>query len=614
MNVDTLKLFKSIKLDKVEESAELNKELMKSLLNHGIVLSPNLYHYINNNPADIDVIRQYVGISSDKLNNTFQKDWNRVQNTDQEILWLEAVLHYASTYGSNLQGDDVYAPYKELDIPSLDSLIFIKSISSQDLNDKVISLVNNNLALSEDVIKQLFNIIITEDYDSNIVDLVNNRELKSMLMEYYDIVPGKPEEFLRYVIYKVTGQTLVIKNTGLIDLIKLQSNQSIINNLDKLMSKAPTDLPSIFYRFKPLFLALKSISDNKLVFNQLRRRAVKQHKPAKESYLNTITSKIKLDEPIDLDILSSELAKADVFKKVKLANALSFRLTGSKYVNYIIRSGKSFSTSIELDESKNIVIAAVLNLVVKSITDNINIDKPVFIPSYINYGLPSSQRQFIGNIPLGSRISMDSDMILGVQWDNVGSESIDLDLSIVKPDGYKIGWDSSYKDGDNEILFSGDMTDAKNGASELFYLKNNNGLKDLLLHLNYYNYDENVPVLSKFIIAQEQPEKFGSNYMVNPNNILVSENINIENEGYVMGVLDDSQFYLYGSSLGSNVTSDSDHSEMNRQALINRCKGTLTLNYLLNESSVKIIDKYEEGCIDLSPHNLDKNSILELIT
>jgi hypothetical protein len=44
-------------------------------------------------------------------------------------------------------------------------------------------------------------------------------------------------------------------------------------------------------------------------------------------------------------------------------------------------------------------------------------------------------------------------------------------LSLQNADG-KLGWDGSYRDGCNEIYFTGDLTDAPkpNGAAELFHI------------------------------------------------------------------------------------------------------------------------------------------------
>ena len=94
-------------------------------------------------------------------------------------------------------------------------------------------------------------------------------------MDYYHIVPTEPVEFLRHVISKLTDQSLLIKNKSLIEKIK-QSNGKF---LDELMTKAPVDLGSIFLRYKPLFLAMRSISNHKRVFNRLRRDAKTMHRP-----------------------------------------------------------------------------------------------------------------------------------------------------------------------------------------------------------------------------------------------------------------------------------------------------------------------------------------------
>ena len=106
-------------------------------------------------------------------------------------------------------------------------------------------------------------------------------------------------------------------------------------------------------------------------------------------------------------------------------------------------------------------------------------------------------------------------MIFGIHWDNIDSHRIDLDLSIISTDG-KIGWDSAYRNDDRSILFSGDITDAHKGATELFYIKKQE--KAILeVFVNYYNFDDSIEVPLKILVAKEQTNRLKKNYMINPN-------------------------------------------------------------------------------------------------
>jgi hypothetical protein len=79
--------------------------------------------------------------------------------------------------------------------------------------------------------------------------------------------------------------------------------------------------------------------------------------------------------------------------------------------------------------------------------------------------MPVSGKQFLCDVPFGTKISGFN--VIGIYWHNVGEESIDLDFSATN-EIIKIGWNSEWRE--ENIIFSGDMTDAKNGASESFYI------------------------------------------------------------------------------------------------------------------------------------------------
>jgi hypothetical protein len=65
--------------------------------------------------------------------------------------------------------------------------------------------------------------------------------LKALLYDFYGLVPSEPVELLRYLISKLTSESLLIKNDDLINKIK----QSDSKRLGVLLQDAPDDLASI---------------------------------------------------------------------------------------------------------------------------------------------------------------------------------------------------------------------------------------------------------------------------------------------------------------------------------------------------------------------------------
>ena len=55
--------------------------------------------------------------------------------------------------------------------------------------------------------------MVLSDYiDKNRFDEISNREIKTALYDKYNIMPRNPEEFLRFLIFKTTGNTLKIQD------------------------------------------------------------------------------------------------------------------------------------------------------------------------------------------------------------------------------------------------------------------------------------------------------------------------------------------------------------------------------------------------------------------
>ena len=113
------------------------------------------------------------------------------------------------------------------------------------------------------------------------------------MYDYLDIVPENPTEFLRYLVYKATDSTLLIKNEETIDAIKQGVKKpSIVGLFNKYNQRhGYARLSEIFHRFKPIFLAFKENGRLKPVINKLRKLASTNHMPMAEDYLNTVTPK-----------------------------------------------------------------------------------------------------------------------------------------------------------------------------------------------------------------------------------------------------------------------------------------------------------------------------------
>jgi len=624
-----IKLFKGVLVDKIENSVhDEYGEICLQTIPLGFILDPVIISSHNRREINkiIGIVQDELSLSGLEMNNSFHKSWNKIKEATIEQLVAEQILHYMSTYGFEKLGiyseDTVYIPNEKLDIPELKDgikLDIIRGYSKEELKEKLLKLVNSGIALKEDTIKDIVDVTEKITFEDDEIHKIRNKEVKAALYAEYGLFPENPVEFLRYMVYLETGKTLLIKNKELIDEIgniKEDRDNMFQDYSDKYGLKK---LAQIFLRYKPIFLAFKKYDGYKPYINKIRKLAVKYHKPMEEDYLNSITCKIKNGFILNENILKAELSKVNIFRKIRLAYALNFRLGDVDSIIYRIRNGSGYATEFSFDNKNEAlrILDVVMESVVEDISKNVK-GKKIYIPENIEYTLPSTEKQFTGNFPSGTSISVPKDMIFGVHWNNVNKHRIDLDLSLLSIDG-KIGWDSMYRSEDRDILFSGDMTSAggKNGASELFYVKNQVESVNIML-VNYYNYNKDIEVPFKIMVGESEMKNIKSNYMINPNDVVSVVKTSIKERQKVLGIIvttkDDSRFYFTEINMGKSITSsDSEFIENSKKFLYNFYTKSINLNNVLVYAGASIVGK-EDCDIDLSPEAVDKNTFLEILS
>ena len=136
--------------------------------------------------------------------------------------------------------------------------------------------------------------------------------------------------------------------------------------------------------------------------------------------------------------------------------------------------------------------------------------------------------------------------------------------------------------------------------------------------LNYYNAYTDTTVPFKIIIGKEELGELPENYMINPNNVLAvtKTEISSENKNKIIGLVritkDKKTFIFSESSMGiARTSSDSEHIQHAREYLFNSNDTMITLNDIVNRVAA-LVNK-EDAEIDLSPENLEKDTILNLM-
>jgi len=622
----TLRLFNALPVEKNKPQTS-NNDVLKKTLSKGYILSPEVTSHYTNIDAVMSLVESEIGLSAEEMNAAFHKSWEKVKSASIEQLVIEQILHYITTYGFEALGiydkDYVYIPVETLDIPKLElenlRYTVIRGYTKDELKKKLIELLQTGIALKDETIKDIVDVAMYIDMNGDEIEKIKNREVKIAMYGYLGVIPKNPVEFLRYAVYKATENTLLIKNKKTIEAIKEKENVEVtmlFKQYEMLHGFEP--LASIFNRFKPLFLAFKTNTVLSNIINKISKLSKSYHSPMPEDYLNSITARIK-NNTLTFPELRAALKDANIFRKIRLAYALKYRTKPVDSIVYKVRNGKSYVTDftyLELGPAK-----VIYNIVEESIVNDLRetVDgKKIYIPKGVTYALPATEKQFTGNIPSGTCVSVPNDMIFGVHWKNVYGNRIDLDLSLMNANIGKIGWDVSYRTTNKDILFSGDVVDPlRTGATELFYISKR-GEGNYIMHVNYYNHNEDVKVPYSIVVAKEKPSGFNRNYVINPNNVICIAKSSISDKQKILGLIvtsiEDTKFYFVETSAGGGITSSTNEkTEQARKYLFNFYTDTISLNDTLLMAGAQLVST-PNGCdIDLSPETLEKSTIINLI-
>lgn len=595
-----------------------SENLFSKTLERGFLFSPLVCGAYPENV--LYELTQKIGISGKEANSSFHKSWTKISEASIYQLVVEQIMHYYSTYGVEfLTGEEhpemVYIPWEDLQIPEEGKLELriIQGYTVEEIHAMMLGMLSTGIALKDITLESLLVINRVTPLTVDEIDSVKNREAQIVLYDTLGIVPKNPEIFLRYLVYKTTGQTMVIKNKRMREEIKKVILQGKVKLLQDYVNEYGTHgLASIFYRYKPIWLAFKN-SQTRSIINRMRKDAVKYHVPAKPQMLDQLSS-TKATKG-NLALAQDYLSKVSIWRKLRIAQALNFRLTPSEHIIYKVRNGRMFVTNLERNNQEDVMtfLLAAVGSIRQEIGEKFE-GKKFYIPKGVRYGLPTTEKQFVGNFPAGTSVTVGDDMIIGIWWHNT-KRRIDLDFSVQTLYG-KYGWDARYRSGSRNTLFSGDMTDAQNGASELFYLGKGNQ-ESMQVNINYFNYTENDPVDVKLFLAKESREDLPRNYMVNPANILADFPLRITTKQNLVGFITPDRgeltYYFLEGGIGNSITAV--NNKYTVQAITymeDYYRNAITLNGLISATGGILVGNPQEADVDLSVEKLTKETFLNL--
>lgn len=626
---------------KTEEKFVDQKQIVRYFLQNGFMPDSNLLSFFEENSSLYKFVLGMIKKNSTSFlswTKTFQSSWKRIQEASVEELVLQQILHYITTYGTDFTSNFVYIPNdKTVSFKIEDYLkapIFVLStISKEEVEKELITLVSSGIALSNETILDIKQ--ASEKIGMSVLELLENSKNKEMNCRIYNelkIIPKDPVEFLRLIVFNATGNTLLIKSKKVIQ----QLDAYPVERADELLSRYEENyglipLAKIFYRFKPIFLALKS-GYTATQINRIRTLAKKHHKPMEKDLMNSIVESLKNGKLFyENEELMQEVDSASVFRKARILKALYLNSFENRV--YKIRNGKLWIQASETTEKQVLpfdqtrAIAEMMKSIAKNIEDKVK-GKKVFIPEGVLYPIPSSEKTFKGGLPEGTRFDLNGCPLVGVHWYNLETKdlsdydkSVDLDLSTIDLTGKKIGWDRFYRV-DNTISFSGDLTDAPKpkGATEFIKINKDSEYLGLLLLNNYrrISVENGIP----FSVLVGQSKEYVENRIFKPEYKVFDYSMAIGTKMETLGLLYVSKeeerncFYIYNGSTISNRTAILGK---NTQTQIIDLKNQISmldkisLNKVFELAGAEFVETAEEAEINLSPNALNKTTIIELL-
>lgn len=514
-----LRLFKafSVSEDYLTDSNSVNANYLynriASLLETGVTFDEEAMRMLKNVDQSYlitltNAANKFYGINPDSLNSSFWKSISQVEKMSELEYRLNQFIHYASTYGLGYKGTagQIYEPdaLDENIRVDLERFTFITFLSIDELKQRIMSLLKSGVALSNQNQSDLLTLIdalgMKVDYEQ-----IKNGEVQAALLSKVPAGEWPYNDFqlvTRALVYLVTDGDFnqVVKKDKQFRANLAKSLQTMAKDTYNKFQVVLANELNINWNYlvkyirpyKKIYLIFKQEADydNRHLINSLMRQNKKLHQPVKQNPLNHVRS--LTDEQFQ-----QVIKKAQTSKLLTILNYLSQQtadraMVESHPVTYLIRNGKTW---VKQQKNQGLDLFSLADKRKMALEELGKRYKNRFrstqfvIPDFVHYALPTSQKQMVGAIPVGSSFRYyDHDLIIGINWH---TKDLDLDLHAFTLTGDSFGWNEPFRD-DNGLTYSGDMTNVNESGNAAEYFKIPKNLDEpIMLVVNNYNKREN---------------------------------------------------------------------------------------------------------------------------
>lgn len=453
-------------------------------------------------------------------------------NASVDELLTKQILHYIEVNGLDTPGlFDLTC-----DGGQVISLRYVRGITSYELGQRVCALLYRNAPVKDAAqIKR-----IVDHYGLTVtLSRVQNNELRVLLWSKDMGAMDNGDDAVRYLVHQATGESLLIKSPQVIKQV-----QAFAPRVDRgFLEMHEHVLAQVFNRHKPLILALKARSTRNVI-NRIARRSKTLHEPVKMPVAKTfihdaLTGGREYQVPAMLEHTSLR-------DKLKFLDVLAERRVQSTVGIYRIRNGK-----VHYRDDRRIYSLADIDRVETYVLEALAWElsylrtKQILLDPRVAYGLPTSRKQTLGRLPYGTQVSIvGNEISSGVYWENAWGAR-DIDLSGITLDGARVGWGCYGGYTDRQIIFSGDMVDASNGAMEFLTSKG----KDYAIFANIFNGEAGAEV--ELVVGNNRDT--AARWI---NKLVIRERTKLASRNCLLGFVKGKTFVVWGGRIGERLVSD----------------------------------------------------------
>lgn len=474
-------------------NSQLSDEKISDAFNKGVIFTSTFV-----NEEDYNSALKIFGFDMNTTNQTFYPTLESVLNKSEFELDFWQMIYYMNQFAD----PDTKYVYSDEDRAVVNNIVskncvVIDVLGSLDFNKTLESYIANTKQLSFDI-NQYFKWVDTFNLDVDVFAM-KSRTLKHAFMKRYNIAPRTIQELLGMITPENCG---VMTRRKMFNILTHTQDNETISLLMKnvlLMSNKALERESQTYRKE--LLAIRKIAksiDNKEVvtlLNKITKDGKKSHVAKKKSFLEEATNL-----HFSNDEFSKQLSTLSNLQLFRLFSGIKSRLNNVN--TFLIKTAKLASKDRNKLSNRDVErLNRYLGLVEAELKNRFNEVKKIKLDKNINLALPTSYRQFIGNVPYFTEINnLSGDMSVGIIWLDEGD--YDLHCNGIHNDT-KMLLKYGFCDNKNSagITFSGDVTHVgPHGAAEYMSVSNEAPFDKINFTANLYaNYSGDVMHAQVFI-------------------------------------------------------------------------------------------------------------------